>query len=216
MSESKLMKIMDGRNIALIYIFSILNFILYRGIAINYGIISDSIPLSIVAVILIIIDLILLILPAIAAVVGIKQKTLRPFPAVLTVIALALILLYLIYMLTYDALDSLDNILRLPQMIFFLALTLSVLYGFAAFAIKGESRKLTAAKIFGVLHVLSGAGMTYFYYKIFNGLQSCTVGEPARPDVWYYSPETLLIGFGIWAVLGFIAGVLIFANKNNA
>ncbi len=215
MSESKLMKIVDSRNIALIYIFSALSYILYYTVAFNARSISESIPLSIVAIALIIIELLLFILPAVVAIVGIKQKTLRPFPAILTIIGVALLLLYLIYMLSYDAFGSLYSVITLPQMIFFLALTLSVLYGFAAFAVKEDGKKLTAAKIFGFLHVLAGAGMTYFYYKIYYGMQAYDYDGAVVPDVWYYSPETLLIGFGIWAILGLIAGILIFANRNT-
>ena len=101
------------------------------------------------------------------------------------------------------------------KIMFDLAVPLSILYGFAAFSVRNKTSKAKTAKVFGILHALSGAGMTFFYYKIYNTAQAYDYGIPI-PDVWYYSPESLLIGYGIWALLGVVAGIFMLTDKTKS
>lgn len=211
MTGLNIIRILDERNISLIYIFSLLSYIACYFAIWNVDGIRELVPLTILAVILIIGEIILLALPTISIIIGIKRKTVNKLPAVLIIIPVLLILLYFIYLLLAGGDMKIGSLLKI---MLDLAVPFSVLYGFAAFAIRNKTAKVKAAKIFGVLHALAGAGMTFFYYKIYNTAQAYDYGVPI-PDVWYYSPESLLIGYGIWAILGLIAGILLLTDRAN-
>ena len=207
--------ILHERNISLIYFFSILSYIACYFAIWNVDGIREFVPITILAVILSVGEIILLLLPAVAGIVGLKRKTIRKIPAILTITPIILILLYftILTVTGWGFLGfRLDSFMKL---MLDLAVPLSILYGFAAFAIQNKTANAKAAKVLGVLHALAGAGMTFFYYKIYNTAQAYDYGVPI-PDVWYYSPESLLIGYGIWALLGVAAGILMLTDKTKS
>ena len=207
--------ILHERNISLIYLFSILSYIACYFAIWNVDGIREFVPITILAVILSVGEIILLLLPAVAGIVGLKRKTIRKIPAILTITPTILILLYftILTITGWGFLGfRLDSFMKL---MLDLAVPLSILYGFAAFAIQNKTANAKAAKVLGVLHALAGAGMTFFYYKIYNTAQAYDYGVPI-PDVWYYSPESLLIGYGIWALLGAAAGILMMTDKTKS
>lgn len=207
--------ILHERNIYLIYLFSFLAYIaFYFEKWSNYEI-GESIPITILAVILIIGELLLFIAPTVAVIAGLKRKAISKVPAVLILLTPTLILLYYIFMATVGGGIGRFRIEDFIILAFHFAVPFSVLYGFAAFAIQSKTAKAKAAKVFGVLHALAGAGMTFFYYKIYNTAQAYDYGIPI-PDVWYYSPESLLIGYGIWALLGVAAGILMLTDRTKS
>ena len=161
--------ILHERNISLIYFFSILSYIAcYFAIWNVDGILREVIPITILAVILSVGEIILLLLPAVSGIVGLKRKTIRKIPAILTITPIILILLYftILTVTGWGFLGfRLDSFMKL---MLDLAVPLSILYGFAAFAIQNKTANAKAAKVLGVLHALAGAGMTFFYYKIYN------------------------------------------------
>ena len=208
-------RILHERNISLIYLFSILSYIACYFAIWNVDGIREFVPITILAVILSVGEIILLLLPAVAGIVGLKRKTIRKIPAILTITPIILILLYftILTITGWGFLGfRLDSFMKL---MLDLAVPLSVLYGFAAFAVQNKTANAKAAKVLGVLHALAGAGMTFFYYKIYNTAQAYDYGVPI-PDVWYYSPESLLIGYGIWALLGAAAGILMLTDKTKS
>ena len=208
--------ILHERNISLIYFFSILSYIAcYFAIWNVDGILREVIPITILAVILSVGEIILLLLPAVAGIVGLKRKTIRKIPAILTITPIILILLYftILTITGWGFLGfRLDSFMKL---MLDLAVPLSILYGFAAFAVRSKTANAKAAKVLGILHALAGAVMTFFYYKIYSTAQAYDYGVPI-PDVWYYSPESLLIGYGIWALLGAAAGILMLTDKTKS
>ena len=207
--------ILHERNISLIYFFSILSYIACYFAIWNVDGIREFVPITILAVILSVGEIILLLLPAVAGIVGLKRKTIRKIPAILTITPIILILLYftILTVTGWGFLGfRLDSFMKL---MLDLAVPLSILYGFAAFAVRSKTANAKAAKVLGVLHALAGAGMTFFYYKIYNSAQAYDYGVPI-PDVWYYSPESLLIGYGIWALLGVAAGILMLTDKTKS
>ena len=207
--------ILHERNISLIYLFSILSYIACYFAIWNVDGIREFVPITILAVILSVGEIILLLLPAVAGIVGLKRKTIRKIPAILTITPIILILLYftILTITGWGFLGfRLDSFMKL---MLDLAVPLSILYGFAAFAIQNKTANAKAAKVLGVLHALAGAGMTFFYYKIYSTAQAYDYGVPI-PDVWYYSPESLLIGYGIWALLGVAAGILMLTDKTKS
>ena len=207
--------ILHERNISLIYLFSILSYIACYFAIWNVDGIREFVPITILAVILSVGEIILLLLPAVAGIVGLKRKTIRKIPAILTITPIILILLYftILTVTGWGFLGfRLDSFMKL---MLDLAVPLSILYGFAAFAIQNKTANAKAAKVLGVLHALAGAGMTFFYYKIYPPAQAYDYGVPI-PDVWYYSPESLLIGYGIWALLGTAAGILMVTDKTKS
>ena len=207
--------ILHERNISLIYFFSILSYIACYFAIWNVDGIREFVPITILAVILSVGEIILLLLPAVAGIVGLKRKTIRKIPAILTITPIILILLYFT-ILTVTGWGFLgfrqDSFMKL---MLDLAVPLSILYGFAAFAVRSKTANAKAAKVLGVLHAVAGAGMTFFYYKIYSTAQAYDYGVPI-PDVWYYSPESLLIGYGIWALLGVAAGILMLTDKTKS
>ena len=208
-------RILHERNISLIYLFSILSYIACYFAIWNVDGIREFVPITILAVILSVGEIILLLLPAVAGIVGLKRKTIRKIPAILTITPIILILLYftILTVTGWGFLGfRLDSFMKL---MLDLAVPLSILYGFAAFAIQNKTANAKAAKVLGVLHALAGAGMTFFYYKIYSTAQAYDYGVPI-PDVWYYSPESLLIGYGIWALLGAAAGILMLTDKTKS
>ena len=208
-------RILHERNISLIYLFSILSYIACYFAIWNVDGIREFVPITILAVILSVGEIILLLLPAVAGIVGLKRKTIRKIPAILTITPIILILLYftILTITGWGFLGfRLDSFMKL---MLDLAVPLSVLYGFAAFAVRSKTANAKAAKVLGILHALAGAGMTFFYYKIYNTAQAYDYGVPI-PDVWYYSPESLLIGYGIWALLGVAAGILMLTDKTKS
>ena len=208
-------RILHERNISLIYLFSILSYIACYFAIWNVDGIREFVPITILAVILSIGEIILLLLPAVAGIVGLKRKTIRKIPAILTITPIILILLYftILTVTGWGFLGfRLDSFMKL---MLDLAVPLSILYGFAAFAVRSKTANAKAAKVLGVLHALAGAGMTFFYYKIYSTAQAYDYGVPI-PDVWYYSPESLLIGYGIWALLGAAAGILMLTDKTKS
>ena len=208
-------RILHERNISLIYLFSILSYIACYFAIWNVDGIREFVPITILAVILSVGEIILLLLPAVAGIVGLKRKTIRKIPAILTITPIILILLYftILTITGWGFLGfRLDSFMKL---MLDLAVPLSILYGFAAFAVLSKTANAKAAKVLGVLHALAGAGMTIFYYKIYNTAQAYDYGIPI-PDVWYYSPESLLIGYGIWALLGAAAGILMLTDKTKS
>ena len=207
--------ILHERNISLIYLFSILSYIACYFAIWNVDGIREFVPITILAVILSVGEIILLLLPAVAGIVGLKRKTIRKIPAILTITPIILILLYftILTITGWGFLGfRLDSFMKL---MLDLAVPLSILYGFAAFAIQNKTANAKAAKVLGVLHAVAGAGMTFFYYKIYSTAQAYDYGVPI-PDVWYYSPESLLIGYGIWALLGAAAGILMLTDKTKS
>lgn len=207
--------ILHERNISLIYLFSILSYIACYFAIWNVDGIREFVPITILAVILSVGEIILLLLPAVAGIVGLKRKTIRKIPAILTITPTILILLYftILTITGWGFLGfRLDSFMKL---MLDLAVPLSILYGFAAFAIQNKTATAKAAKVLGILHALAGAGMTFFYYKIYSTAQAYDYGVPI-PDVWYYSPESLLIGYGIWALLGAAAGILMLTDKTKS
>ena len=207
--------ILHERNISLIYLFSILSYIACYFAIWNVDGIREFVPITILAVILSVGEIILLLLPAVAGIVGLKRKTIRKIPAILTITPIILILLYftILTITGWGFLGfRLDSFMKL---MLDLAVPLSILYGFAAFAVQNKTANAKAAKVLGVLHALAGAGMTFFYYKIYSTAQAYDYGIPI-PDVWYYSPESLLIGYGIWALLGAAAGILMLTDKTKS
>lgn len=215
MAELRLSQILDEKNISLIYLLSFIAYIAFYYFEkwSDYEI-GDSIPITILAVILIIVELILFIVQTVTVITGLKRKTIHKAPAVLILLTPTLILLYLIFMSTVGGGLGRFRIEDFIVLTFHFAVPFSVLYGFAAFAVRSKTVNVKASKIFGVLHALAGAGMTFFYYKIYNTAQAYDYGVPI-PDVWYYSPESLLIGYGIWAILGLKAGILLLTNRTN-
>lgn len=207
--------ILHERNISLIYLFSILSYIACYFAIWNVDGIREFVPITILAVILSVGEIILLLLPAVAGIVGLKRKTIRKIPAILTITPIILILLYftILTVTGWGFLGfRLDSFMKL---MLDLAVPLSILYGFAAFAVRSKTANAKAAKVLGVLHAVAGAGMTFFYYKIYSAAQAYDYGVPI-PDVWYYSPESLLIGYGIWALLGVAAGILMLTDKTKS
>lgn len=193
MSESILQRLIGGRNIALIYFFSVAAYLLYYFVLYNQDTLRESVPVFILGGIFLIAEFLFLILPAVSAIVGINQKTLRRFPAVLVILAAVLIILYIL--LIAGNVSLFDPVQSIPMILFFLAVPLSLLYGFSAYAIQSSSPKIKAARILGSLHAVAGVVMTICYYGMFM---------PAIP-----------IGFGIWAALGLAAGILLIADRQK-
>ena len=206
--------ILNEKNIAHIYVFSFLSYVAYYFVRGNVDGIREFIPLTVFAVILQIGEILLLIVPTISAVVGLKRRTIRKLPAVLVLLSVLLIPLYFIFMSTIGGGLGRIGIVDLAVMLFQFAVPLSVLYGFAAFALQSRTKNAKAAKVLGVLHALAGAGMTFFYYKIYITKQAYDFGV-AIPDVWYYSPTCLVVGYFIWALLGLLAGKFMIADKTD-
>ncbi len=57
--------------------------------------------------------------------------------------------------------------------------------------------------------------MTYVYFCVSRSVQQYDTSLHLINDIWYYSIWVLLIGFGIWAVIGVIAGILTLASLKN-
>ena len=207
--------ILHERNISLIYFLPLLSYIVYYFARANVDGIREFIPLRLLMILLVAVELLLVILPTVSAVAGLKRKTIRKVPAVLIILTPTLILLYYIFMATVGGGIGRFTLVDCTTMIFHFAVPLSILYGFAAFAVQNKTANAKAAKVLGILHALAGAGMTFFYYKIYNTAQAYDYGVPI-PDVWYYSPESLLIGYGIWALLGAAAGILMLTDKTKS
>ena len=207
--------ILHERNLSLIYFLPLLSYIVYYFARANVDGIREFIPLRLLVILLVAVELLLVILPTVSAVAGLKRKTIRKVPAVLILLTPTLILLYYIFMATVGGGIGRFTLVDCTTMIFHFAVPLSILYGFAAFSVRNKTSKAKTAKVFGILHALAGAGMTFFYYKIYNTAQAYDYGIPI-PDVWYYSPESLLIGYGIWALLGVVAGIFMLTDKTKS
>lgn len=206
--------ILNENNIAHIYVFSFLSYVAYYFTGGNVDGIREFMPLTIFAVILLIGEILLIIVPVISALVGLKRRTIRKLPAFLLLLSVLLIPLYLIFMSTIGGGLGRIGIVDLAVMLFHFAVPLSVLYGFVAFTLQSRTKNVKAAKVLGALHALAGAGMTFFYYKIYTTKQAYDFGV-AIPDVWYYSPTCLVVGYFIWALLGLLAGKFMFADKTD-
>ena len=57
--------------------------------------------------------------------------------------------------------------------------------------------------------------MTYVYFGIYRSVQQYDTSLDLINDIWYYSIWVLLIGFGIWALIGVITGILTLASLQN-
>lgn len=206
--------ILNEKNIAHIYVFSFLSYVAYYFTGGNVDGIREFILLTIFAVILLIGEILLIIVPVISALVGLKRRTIRKLPAVLLLLSVLLIPLYLIFMSTIGGGLGRIGIVDMANMLFHFAVPLSVLYGFVAFTLQSRTKNVKAAKVLGTLHALAGAGMTFFYYKIYTTKQAYDFGV-VIPDVWYYSPTCLVAGYFIWALLGLLAGKFMIADKTD-
>ena len=71
-----------------------------------------------------------------------------------------------------------------------------------------SSKKAVSAKTSGICLGAVGLGMTYVYFWVYRSVQQYDTSLHLIKDIWYYSIWVLHIGFGIWAVIGVIAGIL--------
>ena len=80
---------------------------------------------------------------------------------------------------------------------------------------RASSKKAESAKISGICLGIAGLGMTYVYFWVYRSVQQYDTSLNLIKDIWYYSIWVLLIGFGIWAVIGVTAGILTLASLKN-
>ena len=163
---------------------------------------------------LVIISAALLLLPFAGVIQGLRMHTLQKLPCILIITAVILILGISVCSLILGNPRSFGEALRLFSLdLFFISLILTPLYCPAAFMLRGaSSKKAVSAKISGICLGIAGLGMTYVYFGIYCSVQQYDTSLQLIKDIWYYSIWVLLIGFGIWAVIGVIAGILTLAS----
>ena len=156
----------------------------------------------------------LLLLPFAGAIQGLRLRTMRKLPCILIITAVFLILGLSVCLMFIGNPRSFSEVLRLFSIdLFFISLILTPLYCPAAFMLRRESsKKAASAKISGICLGIAGLGMTYVYFGIYCSVQQYDTSHNLIKDIWYYSIWVLLIGFGIWAVIGVIAGILTLAS----
>lgn len=159
----------------------------------------------------------LLLLPFAGAIQGLRLRTMRKLPCILIITAVVLILGISVCSLLLGNSRSFAEALRMFSLdLFFLSLIFTPLYCPAAFMLRrASSKKAVSAKTSGICLGIAGLGMTYVYFGIYCSVQQYDTSLNLIKDIWYYSIWVLLIGFGIWAVIGVIAGILTLASLKN-
>ena len=159
----------------------------------------------------------LLLLPFAGAIQGLRLHTLQKLPGILIITAVVLILGISVCLMVIGNPRSFGEALRLFSIdLFFISLIFTPLYCPAAFMLRGpSSKKAVSAKTSGICLGIAGLGMTYVYFGIYRGVQQYDTSLNLIKDIWYYSIWVLLIGFGIWAVIGVITGILTLASLKN-
>ncbi|HJJ36982.1 MAG TPA: hypothetical protein O0X47_00305, partial [Methanocorpusculum sp.] len=158
-----------------------------------------------------------LLLPFAGAIQGLRMHTLQKLPCILIITTVVLILGISVCLMFIGNPRSFGEALRIFSIdLFFISLIFTPLYCPAAFMLRGpSSKKAESAKISGICLGIAGLGMTYVYFGIYRGVQQYDTSLNLIKDIWYYSIWVLLIGFGIWAVIGVIAGILTLASLKN-
>ena len=159
----------------------------------------------------------LLLLPFAGAIQGLRMHTLQKLPCILIITAVVLILGLSVCLVVIGNPRSFPEALRIFSLeLFFLSLIFTPLYCPAAFVLSGaSSKKAVSAKISGICLGIAGLGMTYVYFWVYRSVQQYDTSLNLIKDIWYYSIWVLLIGFGIWAVIGVTAGILTLASLKN-
>jgi hypothetical protein len=159
----------------------------------------------------------LLLLPFAGAIQGLRMHTLQKLPCILIITGVVLILGISVCSLLLGNSRSFVEALRMFSLdLFFFSLIFTPLYCPAAFMLRGESsKKAGSAKTSGICLGIAGLGMTYMYFWVYRSVQQYDTSLHLIKDIWYYPTWTLLIGFGIWAVIGVIAGILTLASLKN-
>ncbi|RBQ24406.1 MAG: hypothetical protein ALMCE001_12980 [Methanocorpusculum sp. MCE] len=159
----------------------------------------------------------LLLLPFAGAIQGLRLHTLQKLPCILIITAVVLILGLSVCLVVIGNPRSFPEVLRLFSFsLFDISLILTPLYCPAAFMLRGESsKKAVSAKTSGICLGIAGLGMTYVYYGISRSVQQYDTSLNLIKDIWNYSIWVLLIGYGIWAVIGVTAGILTLASLKN-
>ena len=159
----------------------------------------------------------LLLLPFAGAIQGLRMHTLQKLPCILIITAVVLILGLSVCLVVIGNPRSFPEALRIFSLeLFFLSLIFTPLYCPAAFVLSGaSSKKAVSAKTSGICLGAVGLGMTYVYFWVYRSVQQYDTSLNLIKDIWYYSIWVLLIGFGIWAVIGVTAGILALASLKN-
>ncbi|MEA5036896.1 hypothetical protein SDC9_34999 [bioreactor metagenome] len=159
----------------------------------------------------------LLLLPFAGAIQGLRLHTLQKLPGILIITAVVLILGISVCLMVIGNPRSFGEALRLFSIdLFFISLIFTPLYCPAAFMLRvPSSKKAVSAKISGICLSIAGLGMTYVYFWVSRSVQQYDTSLHLINDIWYYSIWVLLIGFGIWAVIGVITGILTLASLKN-
>jgi len=159
----------------------------------------------------------LLLIPFAGAIQGLRMHTLQKLPCILIITAVVLILGLSVCLMFIGNPRSFPEVLRIFSLnLFFISLILTPLYCPAAFMLRrSSSKKAVSAKISGICLGIPGLGMTYVYFWVSRSVQQYDTSLHLINDIWYYSIWVLLIGFGIWAVIGVIAGILTLASLKN-
>jgi len=159
----------------------------------------------------------LLLLPFAGAIQGLRMHTLQKLPCILIITAVVLILGLSVCLVVIGNPRSFPEVLRIFSLnLFFISLILTPLYCPAAFMLRrSSSKKADSAKTSGICLGIAGLGMTYVYFWVYRSVQQYDTSLNLIKDIWYYSIWVLLIGFGIWAVIGVTAGILTLASLKN-
>lgn len=159
----------------------------------------------------------LLLVPFAGAIQGLRLHTLQKLPCILLITAVVLILGISVCLMFIGNPRSFGEALRIFSLnLFFISLILTPLYCPAAFMLRrSSSKKAVSAKISGICLGIAGLGMTYVYFWVSRSVQQYDTSLHLTNDIWYYSIWVLLIGFGIWAVIGVITGILTLASLKN-
>ena len=206
--------------IALIYFLPVSVWLLYILVTqYYYPAISGSLaPVFLFGIsLLAVLSVSLLLLPFAGAIQGLRMHTLQKLPCILIITAVVLILGISVCLMFIGHPRSFSEALRLFSIdLFFLSLIFTPLYCPAAFMLRrASSKKAESAKISGICLGIAGLGMTYVYFWVYRSVQQYDTSLNLIKDIWYYSIWVLLIGFGIWAVIGVIAGILTLASLKN-
>ncbi|HJJ37970.1 MAG TPA: hypothetical protein O0X47_05455 [Methanocorpusculum sp.] len=206
--------------IALIYFLPVSVWLLYILVTqYYYPAISGSLaPVFLFGIsLLAVLSVSLLLLPFAGAIQGLRLRTMRKLPCILIITAVVLILGISVCLMFIGHPRSFSEVLRLFSIdLFFLSLIFTPLYCPAAFMLRrASSKKAESAKISGICLGIAGLGMTYVYFWVYRSVQQYDTSLNLIKDIWYYSILVLLIGFGIWAVIGVTAGILMLTSLKN-
>ena len=206
--------------IALIYFLPVSVWLLYILVTqYYYPAISGSLaPVFLFGIsLLAVLSVSLLLLPFAGAIQGLRLRTMRKLPCILIITAVVLILGISVCLMFIGHPRSFSEVLRLFSIdLFFLSLIFTPLYCPAAFMLRrASSKKAVSAKTSGICLGAVGLGMTYVYFWVYRSVQQYDTSLNLIKDIWYYSIWVLLIGFGIWAVIGVTAGILTLTSLKN-